>query len=107
MAKTKAQLNREIAAVIEPTLILWNNASTADRYAAITEALAAGRNVYVLTARGAIKITPKLAAKWTAAGRPVIKVGQRLPLAWQRSSLRLHRLQSHSDRGIGYGEDQG
>lgn len=53
--------------------MLWNNTTREERHVAITTAIAAGQTVFVMTARGAIKVTPKTAAKWDAAGRPVFK----------------------------------
>ena len=53
--------------------MLWNDTTREARFAAITAALAAGQTVYVMTARGAIQVTPRAAAKWEAAGRPIFK----------------------------------
>lgn len=57
-------------------VLLWNDTSTEARYLAIVEALANGQTVYVMTARGAIKVTPKMAAKFEATGRPAFKLGK-------------------------------
>jgi len=53
--------------------MLWNDTTREARFAAITAAIAAGRTVYVMTARGAIKVSPKTAAAWNKIGRPVFK----------------------------------
>ena len=53
--------------------MLWNDTTREARFAAITAAIAEGKTVYVATARGAIKVTAKTAAKWVASGRPVFK----------------------------------
>jgi hypothetical protein len=53
--------------------LLWNDTTREDRFAAITAAIVAGRTVYVMTARGAIQVTTKTAAKWEATGRPIFK----------------------------------
>lgn len=44
-----------------------------EKLSRIESALAAGRTVYLCTYTRAIKITPKNAAKWLAAGRPIVK----------------------------------
>jgi hypothetical protein len=56
--------------------LLWNDSDRETRYAALMSALAAGGTVYVMTARGAIKVTPKVAAKWNATGRPIFKLAK-------------------------------
>ena len=53
--------------------LLWNDVDRESRYVAIVGALSEGKTVYVMTARGAIKVTPKVAAKWEASGRPIFK----------------------------------
>lgn len=45
-----------------------------EKLAMIESALAQGRTVYLSTATRATKLTAKVAAKWTAIGRPVVKV---------------------------------
>ncbi len=56
--------------------LLWNDVDREARYVAIINALAAGETVYVMTARGAIKVTPQTAAKFEASGRPAFKLGK-------------------------------
>lgn len=56
--------------------LLWNDTTREARFAAITNAIAAGDTVLVMTARGAIQVTPKTAAKWEAAGRPIFKLAK-------------------------------
>jgi hypothetical protein len=56
--------------------MLWNDTTREARFEAITAAIATGSTVYVMTARGAIKVTPKTAAKWEASGRPVFKLAK-------------------------------
>ncbi len=40
----------------------------------IASAIAAGKVVYIGTALRITKITPKLAARWSATGNPVVKI---------------------------------
>jgi hypothetical protein len=44
-----------------------------EKLSAIESALAAGRTVYLCTYTRATKITPKNAARFAAAGRPIVK----------------------------------
>jgi hypothetical protein len=53
--------------------LLWNDTGREVRYTAVITALAEGKTVYVMTARGAIKVTPKTATKWETTGRPIFK----------------------------------
>ena len=57
-------------------VMLYNDTTKEDRYVAILLGLAAGETVYVMTGRGAIKVTPKTAAKFEASGRPAFKLGK-------------------------------
>ena len=56
--------------------LLWNTTTREARFEAISAALAAGKTVYVSTARGAIKVTAKNAAKWDATGKPIFKLSK-------------------------------
>jgi hypothetical protein len=45
----------------------------AETFAWITDALASGKTIYVATALRVTKVTPKTAAQFAAAGRPLFK----------------------------------
>lgn len=65
-----------VAQGMDTHTMLWNDSTRETRYAAIVNALEGGCTVLVMTARGAIKVTAKNAAKWKAAGRPVFKLAK-------------------------------
>ena len=43
----------------------------------ITDALASGKTIYVATALRVTKVTPKTAAQFAAAGRPIFKASEK------------------------------
>lgn len=50
------------------------HAKRTEMHATIQSALAAGKTVYICSATRATKVTPAIAAKWDAIGRPLFKL---------------------------------